>query len=1173
MTDLTFNYEKLWYIETRGEGDKVPKRKWGGYSQDFDAAEHVHTHEEIVEHESENWAVCGIRHPENASVSTLIFDIDVHKAPDDFDPDDITVPGDTAVVRSQSGGYHIYFGVHAERGAGAESDFTMTQELGFDIDIRGSYVKHHVVAPAEIPGVGGPYELVNDETIKHVFDPADAASQIRYKDEPLLEYDADTGIGDFEWSRDAEAPDEMPKCYHAGLQLRAAEPDDHPNTHKVNVLTALCGLASGYDLDEMVGHFCDEFAPGEQADVEKTRYQLEHIASHMEAGHYSPPALSTLRDYGILEPGEGCSCDIEYHGHRRPDPANIDWDEVDRAEAILQSETSRTDPAGELEHRNGCYGHTWVKRDDDGDIIAQGFNVATNFTLETESIVDTYEGEILNLKVHPDHPREDPYSVKVHPTVFNESRTFREEVVRGRTTWFARDSNIGTLDDLRQTVGSQNAPRRIGTEFIGLHGDDLYEWVTPNGTLTPDGWKDDAEHVYYPKSSDSNDELESSSVADKYVLSEEDGTEFDRANVANLLEELPWTRNPERGLPVLGWFYSAPLKPIIQDEEGQFNLLQVAGGTGTGKTSTLEMYYQLFGAAPAPFSCDDTRFTIEKRLSGSCGFPIWLDEYKPTDLREDHRKWLHQKFREVFRGASTSKGRPSLGEVLFHFRAPVVFSGEQTVSKPAVRRRTIITQFSSSATSDEYERAYYRVVGASYTDENGETHHPDGYDLKGHALAYFDHILEKPPGEIRAKWRAAREKRDELMAGLETSSLDKSERQGLRTIVFGFEMYREFAEKMGADPADLPGKSELRDAISHVTDNIGPDGRRREHIDDFTELLAQAAMDGYVEEGEHYKVVNSRKYGVEDALAFHMPSCFSAVKKYMRDFAIDTEYSFLARTDYVDNYADKAKEADSYSLATSHKVKGLERGSKTVLIDTERASEALGSSFTLGAFTGETEVDTDEEATPTPISALDGQGNPFHTVTVEVTTWNSVDRENGPAYEGTLTDATGTIELVDWTGCDAFAAEIEEGRHFRIRDVKVSFDSNGTLRLEPVKNTTTAERIQKGVGTTGAADPGDSQQLPSEDSAATDGGSARADADADPATTTPPDAEGRRADLGRLCDILEREGGLLPRGRLQALAAEEHDHMDPERVASVLEYGQKDMGHLTVSDGEVRSLR
>lgn len=316
--DYNFNYEDLWFIKTVGKGSKQPLDAWGGYSQDYEEADDVYSHADVEDSSHDAWAVNGIQNIDHGEIALLIFDLDVHKAGPDFDIEDLTVPANTAIVKSQNGGFHVYFAVHSQRGSGKESDFEMTQDLTWDIDIRGSYVSHHVVAPGDIPGVTGDYELVQDESIAGVFNPGDAAETIRYKDEPLLEYQPDTAAADFEFEHSGDPPESMPACYHAGLELRLEDPEDATyNPHKVNTLTALCGIAAGYDLDEMVEHFTAEYPPGGnpvESDRGETEYQIETMARKMERGSLAPPSISSLREYGILGEDETCDCDIAYHG-------------------------------------------------------------------------------------------------------------------------------------------------------------------------------------------------------------------------------------------------------------------------------------------------------------------------------------------------------------------------------------------------------------------------------------------------------------------------------------------------------------------------------------------------------------------------------------------------------------------------------------------------------------------------------------------------------------------------------------------------------------------------------------------------------------------------------------------------------------------------------------------
>jgi hypothetical protein len=302
---------------------------WGGYTDedgnptDYEQAEHVYGHEAVEMFPHDCWLTHSIKDKPHMTRWLLVFDVDIHKAPDDFDPDRVGIPTDTAVAKSQSGGFHVYMVVTQRPTRGKEKDFEIVQDLpgDFDVDIRGEFVKHHVVAPSDIPGVGGPYGLVNDTSLKHNSEPDELAKSITLDGEPLLRYNPSGGInsGGGINREGIEPPEDMPKCYAHGLDLRADPPDDDTdlNTHKVNVLTALCGLAAGYDVDSVANHFVEEYPPENErcnADQERTEYQVGHLAEKLDSENgYRPPANLSLQGHGILPEGEWCDCDIEGH--------------------------------------------------------------------------------------------------------------------------------------------------------------------------------------------------------------------------------------------------------------------------------------------------------------------------------------------------------------------------------------------------------------------------------------------------------------------------------------------------------------------------------------------------------------------------------------------------------------------------------------------------------------------------------------------------------------------------------------------------------------------------------------------------------------------------------------------------------------------------------------------
>lgn len=744
--------------------------------------------------------------------------------------------------------------------------------------------------------------------------------------------------------------------------------------------------------------------------------------------------------------------------HRRP--SQFDPEEVERAESILNTQTGPEKPAGQLQYEEGQYGYTQQVENADGETVDRFIPIA-NFTLETVEYLKTdEEGELLTLRVDPRSPLEEAFEVQVHPTVFNEPHSFKEEVVRGRTTWFEPRTRPAqnVLNDLRETVGSQRAPTRVGTEFIGL-AKSRDEWVAPTGTLAADGWADDPENKYYAKGGDDDHQT---ALGQKWRLKPDEDTDYSREDVASVCELLPHTRPPERGLPILGWFYAAPLKPYIHDWEGEFNLLQVYGDTGSGKTSTIQLYWQAFGADPDPFSASDTAFTIEKHMAESCGLPVWFDEYKPADIEDYRLKRLHRRLREVTRERVVAKGQADLSEVTFKLRAPVVFSGEQQINEVAVRRRTIMTNVTQASTLDGTETiaAFGELTGTPYEDADGQQHDPEGYDLTAHALAYYRYILGQDETRLRELWIDARERVSEILTELQIGSVDNTERQGIQTVIFGASVYREFAESMGADADALPTEADLKDAVDHITDNIGYGGQRREHTDEFVEQMAQAAAEEYLEEGKHYRVVDSQKFG-KDVLAVHMPTTYNAVKKFTREYNLEGEITALGRSDYNDSFGNKANTEGSYVLATNKKVRGLESGSKAVFIDPDRAAEKLGEAFLPTAFgLGADESDDGVEERPTPVQNLSAG---YQTITAKVKTKDTDTPEGAPPLVGTFEDTTGPVDFICWMD-DGFADELEVGKCYRLEDVRVGTDPDGATQVELVREVTEVQPIQPGVG-------------------------------------------------------------------------------------------------------------
>jgi|GEM_PF-1557148 len=845
--------------------------------------------------------------------------------------------------------------------------------------------------------------------------------------------------------------------------------------------------------------------------------------------------------------------------------AEIDTDEVDRGEAILESQTAPEDPVGDLVCDNGGYGIPWEYRDDDGNITDSGVDSVCNFTLETLSFlsIEDQDHDEFVARVHPNHPTEGSYDVRIPPAVFNSGDTFRNEVVTGRTTWFdpTNREKVPTttiLRHLRETVGAQPAPHRTGQPYLGL-SEDGEEFVTPVGSLTADGWSDDPDYEYYSIGGDNSD---IGPFGQKWVLSPDADDDVDEETVARICELLPNTRKTERGLPILGWFYAAPIKAHIHSWENEFPLLAPHGDTGTGKTSTLETFMQAFGGSGEPLSSTDTRFTKEKHLAESRGFPVWIDEYKPTEMAANVRDHLHQRLKEVTKERTMPKGRPDLGMDQLHMRAPVILSGEQKIGDAAVRRRSILTNLSREPTQDgsTAKKAFGELTGVAY-EEDGEQHYPDGYDLSEHARAYYSWVLSKDEATLRGWWNEARETVKDYLEDFGVG-LQPSEQRGLQTVIFGVEMSRRFATDFDANESKLPSESDVRDACAHVIQNIGKEGQRREHADEFLEALSLAATDGYVEPDVHHRVFESSKHETE-VLAVHMPSTFSAVKRYVRDSNLEDEYTLLSKTDYDNSFGNKADVADSYVIGTNKRTRALENGGRAVHFDHEAITEKLGSDFNINSFRPEEErVEDTDGADATPINDLSDDGNPYDTVTVEVTRWEA-GPDGGPAESGTFRDETGIIDVVDFFGCEASGA-FGEGETFRVENARVS-TYEGTLQLEIVQNTTEVTPIQEGAGHTPSGDSGDG------DSPADAGSQSSLDAAADGGSVTETDIVSLKPRIVKFVRENEHEysPGVPKEIVVENFAANERD---PESVSEAISEALRDGAIAEPKSGHLRSV-
>lgn len=897
-------------------------------------------------------------------------------------------------------------------------------------------------------------------------------------------------------------------------------------------------------------------------------------------------ALAAIEDVGLEHGREYMTSDgtrpestptaVAETSSEEPDPAvpdDVPPEEDVPAATDAEKESGGADNSSafgahtELDAHHGGYGY-WKTNRDTGKTW---FERVTNFMLEVDSFLFNDGERLIKMTVVPS-TGEDPYDVTVPTKVFNDVRRFRDRVVTGLTTTF--DGGSSDLNELRKLVGSQDAPVRVGTHHMGLHPD-VGEWVTPNGVLTADGWTDDPEMVYIER------EI---SAEQAWMLSPEEHTEYDPEEVAEILELIPKSRYSERFLPVLGWLYTAPLRPYVQDWEGQINTLHVTGDTGAGKSSSLSLGWRLFGMHGEPMSCDDTKFALLTSMASTNSIPIWFDEYKPGDMKDWEVDRFQNLMRSTTRGGIATRGNADKSTEQYHLKAPLMISGEQAIQGPAEQRRSIQTRFREGVKEDgsPTKIAFSKLSGMTYED-GGETHEPKGYDLEQHALAYYQHVLRQDEEALRDQWR---ESRDYVLALLDSNGItgiDDLPRQGLQTVHFGMMLYRQFAQQMaseaGIDEVDLPSDEEVADALLYIARQYGGEEGRKSHLDRFIELTSRAANEDYLEAEKHFKLVNEGS--PDEQLALKLSSVHDRVSKYVSDHALGAEDLLNSATDYRDRMAEAEDDAASYVVTNTQYTPPLARCAR---IDTELAEEQL--EFSRLAFGAEprdgdegVEGDGDDDGPDDRLGALqlsDVAEDPtgYATVTVEVLTVETPEHENAPSMRATVKDVSTAIDVISWNDSEALP---KEGT-FLLENAQVG-KHDGQVQLTIREGVTEVKSIQPGVGHTEALAPAEGQEqlgdtVGESEQAKADGG--QTDVEESPPDGAesvpdedgvPDDAEGLLADAQRLVRLLNLEREPLTKASLTAKAARKHD-FDPERTETVIEYAVSERGLLIeTSDG------
>jgi len=555
-----------------------------------------------------------------------------------------------------------------------------------------------------------------------------------------------------------------------------------------------------------------------------------------------------------------------------------------------------------LVSQNGSYFQP--HKTDSGDIE---YSQVTNFVLESQAyVVDEHGREYVDLRVIPSSDAETSYDVVVPWTCFNETRKFKNKVVTGRTTTFEGQANH--INDLRKIVSHQDAPKLSKTKKLGLHDNEI---VTVDGVLGTDN----PTHRYVEQQTKFETKFKLTGIGD-----------YDDDEVAKILELLPETRNKERLLPILGFWYSSLITPYIREWEGEVPFLGVFAETGAGKSTLFELLCQLIGLDDDPLSVKSTQYALKNHFAAATNIPVWVDEYKPSELQDWQVNNLHDYIRKATRGAiETAGSREHTGIESWQFGGPVVVSGEQSIKGSAEHRRMIQVQLLKESVKEDTH--WTELTGGTIQTDDGDIIHHEGYSTEDHAQAIWQYLIDADKDEFYEHWQTAKQHAYEI-AAQSSDDVEDLEIVQLTMIQFGLSMYRHFADTVGGSPDITEG--DVDTAMNYVASGSGLQNRET-HLDEFLRVLSDASLKRDAKNLTDYTVINSGKSN--EQLLVKLSQAHATVRKYLKEYDLSADV-FDAPTDYRDRLNEAEDDKDSYVLDTSKVNRDLNR---CVAIDMEQA--------------------------------------------------------------------------------------------------------------------------------------------------------------------------------------------------------------------------------------------
>ena len=340
--------------------------------------------------------------------------------------------------------------------------------------------------------------------------------------------------------------------------------------------------------------------------------------------------------------------------------------------------------------------------------------------------------------------------------------------------------------------------------------------------------------------------------------------------------------------------------------------------TGAGKTSVLSKLYEMIGLDGNPYSAKDTKFALMNSLASTNNVPIWMDEYKPSDMAKYEIDNLQDFLRKTTKKGDETRGQSDQSVRTYTLESPVVLSGEETIQGSAEERRAIRTQLKTSVTKDgtEHNRHWVQLDGGSYSDEDG-VHYCEAPDVSESAKAIWQHVIQNPLTTER--WRDCRKEVYDTLEEVGIIGISDLEITALTMIQYGVQVHNEIALEHGVEEENTPSTDDIETAIEYIARKMG-EGNRTSHVDEFIEVLGRAIEEGYLKsldkDPNHGDFTVVHEGESNEQLRIKIDKAHNAVSKFVKEYDIQGVDLLDSHKDYRKRMKDDVQYIDDTSKYT-----------------------------------------------------------------------------------------------------------------------------------------------------------------------------------------------------------------------------------------------------------------